>query len=48
MGRVNPNLYTCVRVGDPKVGITSQGYPTRAFSVYSNGNLNLPNGTRTG
>ena len=30
------------RVGNPKVDITWQGYPTRTVSVYNKENLNLP------
>ena len=46
MGRVNLNLFLSLhnsakRVGDPKMGITSQGYPTSTFSVYRKENINL-------
>ena len=48
MRRVNLNLFlACIivhndRVGDPKVDIMWQGYPTPTFSVYRKDNLNIP------
>ena len=40
---VTDSLHTCSqRVGDLKVEITSQGYPTPTFSVYRMENQNLP------